>query len=800
MAEVRVLHVDDDASLLELASTMLEHRGFEVVTAPDVERAMSVLDSEPVDCVVSDYQMPERDGLELLELVRERDPELPFVLFTGRGSEEVASDAIAAGVTDYLQKRTDPSQFEELADRIELAVRERRTAEGLSEGDRILTALVETLSGVVYRVQLPEGRLTFIGGQVEELTGYDAAAFRDGEVAWRSVTHEHDRGRVEREIRTALQEGRSFDATFRLRTRSGRVRRVSNRGRGVYDESGEPVAIEGFVLDRSDGAHEARVRELHAATRRLFAADSAEAVARLTAEAAGDVLGYPVNCVRLYDEERGVLRVAASTDPDGDVVGERPEYPVDGDEDPMAAGNYPATAFLTGKPVVVDGFGEDDRPVRSGAVGAGMYLPLGEHGTLSVGSTEPSSFEPTDRKLAGILVENATVALEGALRESELEAERDRLAALFENIPDPTVRVEFAEEDPVVAAVNPAFESTFGYPESAVVGRSLDEVVVPPEDRADARTYDERIRAGESLHAEVRRETADGVRDFLLHVVPQSREGATVGYAIYTDITERRERERELARQNERLEEFASVVSHDLRNPLNVAEGQLEVARATGAEASFDAVERAHDRMESRIEGLLDLARHGRTVGETGPIGVAEAARTAWRNVETGTARLVVEDGLPTVEADGDRLCQLLENLLSNAVAHGTETPRAAGRVEGDPGDAPEVTVGGEANGVDPEPSLTVTVGPLEGGFYVADDGAGLPADARERLFEPGYSSDEDGTGFGLPIVRSIAEAHGWSVAATEGPDGGARFEFTGCDVLDGSAAADSGTRPAGPD
>jgi len=808
MADVRVLHVDDDESLLGLASTMLERRGFDVVTATDVEGALDLLDSEPVDCVVSDYQMPDRNGLEFLELVRERAPEQPFVLFTGKGSEEVASDAIAAGVTDYLQKRTDPSQFEELADRIEQAVRERRTAEGLSEGDRILSALVETLSGVVYRLRLPEERLTFLGGRVEELTGYEAASFREGDPTWQAVTHENDLERVDREIGAALQEGRSFDVTHRIRTASGCVRRVSNRGRGVYDGDGEPVAVEGFVIDRSDGAHEARVRELHAATRRLFAADSAEAVARLTAEAARDVLGYPANCLRRYDADRDVLRVDASTGTDGDPMGERPDYPVGGDGDPMAASGYPATAFRTGTPVVVDEFGEADRPVRSGAIESAMYLPLGRYGTLSVGSTEPSSFDATDHELAGILAENATVALERAVREGTLEAERDRLSALFENIPDPTVRIEFEDGEPVIEAVNPAFELTFGSPESAVVGRSLDDVIVAPDDREEARTYSERIREGESLRAEVRRETVDGPRDFLLHLVPSARGAATGGYAIYTDVTERREHERELAGQNERLEEFASVVSHDLRNPLNVAEGQLEIARATGASEAFDAIERAHDRMKSRIDGVLDLARHGRTVGETAPVDLAGAARTAWKDVETGSTRLVLEDGLPTVEADRERLCQLFENLFSNAVTHGTgaPTPESSARVAASGADDPNVTGdGGEADeaetvgdatrgptggggGDGRGTPLTVTVGPLDDGFYVADDGAGLPAAERERVFDPGYSSVEDGTGFGLAIVRNVAEAHGWSVTATEGSDGGARFEFVGCETLGGDA------------
>jgi PAS domain S-box-containing protein len=804
MPEVRVLHVDDDGSLLGLASAMLERRGFDVVTATDVERALDVLDSEPVDCVISDYQMPDRNGLEFLERVREQDPALPFVLFTGKGSEEVASDAIAAGVTDYLQKRTAPGQFEELADRVERAVRERRTAEGLSEGDRILTALVETLSGVVYRLRLPGKEPTFLGGRVEELTGHDAAAFRDGRVTWDGITHEDDRGRVEREVGKALAEGRAFDVTCRIRTKSGRVRRVSNRGRGVYDGDGEPVAVEGFVLDRSDGAHEARVRELHEATRQLFAADSVEAVARLTAEAARDVLGYPINGVRLYDEERHVLVPVTLTSRSEDVLGERPAYPV-GDGDPMETGSYPVTAFRTGRPVVVDEFGEEDRPVRAGEAESAMYLPLGDHGTLTVVATEAASFEATDREVAGILAENAAVALDRVLHEETLATERDRLAALFENIPDPAVQIEFADAEPVVEAVNPAFESTFGYPESTVVGRSLDEVIVPVDDREAARGINERIRAGESLHAEVRRETADGVRDFLLHVVPRSRESATAGYAIYTDVTERRERERELARQNERLEEFASVVSHDLRNPLNVAEGQLEIARATGASEAFDAVERAHDRMESRIEGLLDLARHGRTTGRTDAVDLAEVSRTAWESVGTDPARLDLEDGLPTVEADRERLLQLLENLFANAVAHGTGsstvpsgdpgaadgkgTTTTAGTgdvevVEGSGGGRPhEVTDrgGSDRSG----PSLSVTVGPLDGGFYVADDGVGLPDGVRERVFEPGYSTGEDGTGFGLAIVRSIAEAHGWSVAATEGTDVGARFEFTGVELFD---------------
>ena len=75
---------------------------------------------------------------------------------------------------------------------------------------------------------------------------------------------------------------------------------------------------------------------------------------------------------------------------------------------------------------------------------------------------------------------------------------------------------------------------------------------------------------------------------------------------------------------------------------------------------------------------------------------------------------------------------------------------------------------------------VTVRIGELDGGFSVEDDGPGIPPEDREQIFDAGYSTTRDGTGFGLSIVQEIIEAHGWTVAVTEGADGGARFEITG--------------------
>jgi len=218
---------------------------------------------------------------------------------------------------------------------------------------------------------------------------------------------------------------------------------------------------------------------------------------------------------------------------------------------------------------------------------------------------------------------------------------------------------------------------------------------------------------------------------------------------ITVDITDQKHRERELDRQNERLEEFASIVSHDLRNPLNVAEGRLELYRRTGDESELDVVAEMHERIAELIDEVLAFAREGSQVEDTEWIDGHPQAWEAWEAVDTGDATLVQQWDY-CIEADPSRLVRLFENLFRNSVEHGGD-------------------------------DVTVEVGTLEaeGGFFVQDDGSGVPESVRDDLFERGVSTAEGGTGFGLAIVAEIAEAHGWTVELAES-ENGARFEFTG--------------------
>jgi signal transduction histidine kinase/ActR/RegA family two-component response regulator len=458
---IRVLHVDDDPDFVETAALSLERvdSRFDVETATSAADGLDRIGDADFQAVVSDFDMPSQNGIEFLEDVRIDHPDLPFILFTGKGSEQVASEAISAGVTDYIQKQPGADQYALLANRIDNAV-----------------------------------------------SGYIARQ----EVDWHQ---------------TVLQ----------------------NMGEGVY----------------------------------------------------------------VFDD---------------DYVFQYVNFRIPGLE------SLPDDSW-TGKPL--------------------SYL------------TE--------------------IDLLSAAEVRQLEAASDRLRA--------------GETDESHVVVEPT---------------------VP--------------EATEALELRLTR-------------VQSSRRGDLV-LATSRDVTDRQRREEDLARQNDRLEEFARVLSHDLRNPLNVAAGRLELASEDCTSPDLQKARGAVDRSLSLLDDLQTMTLDGLQSGPVETVDLASLVERCWETVQTASATLEVETAR-TFRANPSRLKQVIENLVRNAIEHG---------------------------GTD----VTVTVGDLEDGFYVADDGAGIPEPRCDRVFSAGYSSDDDGTGFGLSIVEQIVDAHGWAITVVESEAGGARFEITG--------------------
>lgn len=189
--EIVVLHVDDDPQLLDLSAVFLERldEDLEVITAESPDEGTAILADRPVHAIVSDFEMPETDGLEFLAAVRDRDPDLPFILFTGKGGEEIASEAIGKGVTDYLQKGKGTDQFTVLANRLANAVDSYRARREAAWSHAHLQAIAENVSDVVLTIDA-ESRIRFVNPAVEALFGYDPATL-EGERLTRLMPDRH---------------------------------------------------------------------------------------------------------------------------------------------------------------------------------------------------------------------------------------------------------------------------------------------------------------------------------------------------------------------------------------------------------------------------------------------------------------------------------------------------------------------------------------------------------------------------------------------------------------------------------
>jgi len=362
---------------------------------------------------------------------------------------------------------------------------------------------------------------------------------------------------------------------------------------------------------------------------------------------------------------------------------------------------------------------------------------------------EDGLYAYVDVSAVPVIEEDEVVEVQGITRDITERKERERELEIYEEMLNTVPDVVYAldEEGNLIAENKTATELT-GYEDVENISEVLsDEDLERGQELVEELLEDEGRDRG---MIEMELITADGERiPCENHIALHYEDGEFNGsVGVMRNVAGRKEHERRLERQNERLEEFASMVSHDLRSPLTVAAGRLELAQETGDMSHLDEAESALDRMSSLIEQVLALARKGQTVGETEETDLKGIVDEAWKSIETTGATLETEE-LGTVDADEVRLLEVFENLFRNSVEHCGE-------------------------------EVTIRVGTLDNGFYVEDNGPGVPEDKRDDVFEYGYSSKGGGTGFGLAIVKNIVEAHEWEIELTESEEGGARFEVTG--------------------
>ena len=628
------------------------------------------------------------------------------------------------------------------------------------------------------------------------------------------------------------------------------------------------------ITERREYKH--KLQDLHNATREMVSALTPEDIADIVTRTADQSIGYEMNGVHFYDESVDGLVPVSVSETSQELIGDAP----------VLDAGIAWKAFQTGETRVCNNLKEADNVFNEGTVlRSELAIPLGNHGVLLASDTEIGAFRDDDLTLIKILAKNAETALNQLQTEKELR-DRERELERNQKLLDQTARAAKVggwEFDPETGSGNWTDQIYQIYEKPLSESPSLTESIEAfhPEDRSKMEDAWHRLtEEGEPYDLELRLEIADetvkwvraigmpvydnsgteitSVRGIMQDVterkererelerqqafLKQTQEVANVGgwevdmrteslqwtdevYRIhgepldyqptiedgigfyhpddrdtlrdafesvtadgepydlelrlvtntgeirwvrtrgepwyqddeivgirgtFQDITERKEREEELRKRNERLDEFAGLISHDLRNPLTVALGRTtylqQICDGESAE-QLDVIAKSLNRMEEIIDDTLTLARKGEAVGDTAPVSLLELCGSCWQGVDTAEATLEFTDEI-SVKGDDNRLKHVFENLFRNAIEHG--------------GDSVTVQIGRHS----------------ETGFYVEDDGPGIPEDVRDDVFEAGHTSERDGTGLGLAIVKRIAEAHGWEVSVTEGSDGGARFEF----------------------
>ncbi|MFD1600225.1 PAS domain-containing response regulator [Halobellus rarus] len=266
---IHVLHIEDNEGIAELTATFLEKNNdrIRVETAGNPAEGMERLDSDSVDCIVSDHDMPGKNGIEFLEAVREEYPTLPFILFTGKGSEEVASQAISAGVSDYLQKQTGTEQYELLGRRIITHVERTRAQRELEERESHLRQAQVVAELGSWQTDISADEI-YWSDPVYEIFGIDDTEGSLSYEQFLEYVHPDDRETVDAAWSAAL-DGEEYDIEHRIVTDDGEIRWVRERADVGFDENGTPETALGIVQDIT--TEKEREKQLQQASARLKA-------------------------------------------------------------------------------------------------------------------------------------------------------------------------------------------------------------------------------------------------------------------------------------------------------------------------------------------------------------------------------------------------------------------------------------------------------------------------------------------------------------------------------------------------
>jgi PAS domain S-box-containing protein len=723
---IRVLHVDDDAGFLRVAKECLEMQGeFQVETARCVEEAKNRLRKEKYDAIVSDYQMPGKDGLEFLRELREEGNHIPFIIFTGKGREELIVKALNLGIDGYFEKHGEPQAvYRELAHSINEIVEKKRIEQVLRGSQAKYKLLLQNIPGMVYRAR-PDWSTGIIANS-KSVCGYSIQDFDSGRVNWLDIIHPDDKARVVKEGSMILERPASITQEYRIVDKDNGVRWVEDHKTSFFSENGVFEGIDGVVFDITQRKKTEQTLRASLDRYRSFIELTGELgwTTNANGEVVEDVPSFRKFTGQTYEEIKG-LGWSKALHPDDlerttqiwkEATRTKSEYAA---EYRLRRHDGAYRYFMArGVPV----FNEDG----------------------SIREWVGTCIDITERK-----------QMEEALKESE-----ERLRSIVENSSD---QIFMLDRDCRFLSVNKTAAALFGISPQEMLGRLISEKFPETIATQFSRNIQNVFDTGKSMLIDEKMviEGRELYSSTSLNPVRDDKGNVIAVTGIVRDITERKKAEERLKEinkilevTNEKLNVIGGLTRHDVRNKLSAVTGNVYLLRRKLTEDP-KALEQLND-METAVrlvEKIFEFARAYEKLGTEQLVNMdvgkaVEGAVSLFSDLKG--VKIVNECGGLTVLADS-LLSQLFYNLIDNSLKYGERTK--------------QIKVYYKERSADLE-------------LVYEDDGVGIPDNMRSNLFKEGFTLGK-GTGYGLFMIRRICEVYGWTIQETGKHGKGAQFTIT---------------------
>jgi PAS domain S-box-containing protein len=717
---IKVLHVDDEAGFLVVAKQCVEDQSqFQVDTALSVEEAFEKLKRSEYDAIISDYQMDGKNGLEFLRELRQQGNDTPFILFTCKGKEEIAIEALNSGVYRYVRKEGNAEvTYAELKRSICDAVRGQRTEKLLQVAENRLRQITENMQDLL--LLLDENLvIKYSSTSYKSILGY-APSEIVGKRAYDFV-HPDDLPEVIEITKKAFKDKSTGRFESRVRRADGSYVLLEGIGKSLVDENGKVI---GAVMTSRDITEHRKIeqtlRESEEKYRRLFD-EAMDAIFVADAET-----GILVDCNRAATELTGKTK--------SELIGMHQRF------------LHPEVE-RKGK------FSETFTKHRAD-----------KEGHIIESQIVTKNGKIIDTVIKGSLVEvNGKKLLQGIFRdvtERKKVEEKTRFQARLLNAVGQAVIA--ADINGAIIYWNHAAEQLYGWAEEEVLGRNIMEILLQDIVQEDLQSVLDHLSTSEPWTGEVNLKRRDGVAlSVIITTAPVTNEvGEIIGIlGVSTDITEQKwmqevfnEAIAKVVELNEKLRVVESLTRHDIRNKLSALNGRIFLLKKR-LDGNMQALSQLEE-MELTSQQMLRIMEFEKNYVQVGSeeLKNIDAERyvteAALLFSDLKGAKLINECRGLTVLADS-MLRQLFYNLIDNTLKYGEKTRRIRVHYK------------------EEEDQLKL---------IYEDDGVGIPDDEKSKLFQEGYGK---GTGFGLYLIKRICEGYGWKIQETGKHGKSAQFTMT---------------------